>query len=142
LGKENSRQFMISSAINELGTIFRYGNLIYWATINNIPVEEIKNELKEIIKKGLARVTLEIRCPKCGAHLGNFDDLNKVPLELICTDCGKHWRKTINLHESIELVIELTEKGIQFFRHKSLSYQNREKEGSIKQSLAFIFRVS
>jgi len=58
---------MISSAVRELGESFRYENLVYWAKLKNIDEENVKKELKELVKNKLLKVFFEIRCPECGA---------------------------------------------------------------------------
>ena len=139
--KKSKKRYMISSAVRELGESFRYENLIYWARSQGINEETVKEELKELVKNKLLKVFFEIRCSECGAHLGDYEDLDETPRETICLDCGRTWIKEEDLDKSLEIGFTVTEKGKRFFRSRFYTWYriffNRKR--TVEKSLRTMF---
>jgi len=129
----------ISSAIAELGTTFRYENLRLWSSINNIPVATIKKEIAFALEKGLMQVYIELRCPYCGAHLGDFHKPEEIPKEIKCTDCAHSFNRSVLL-QNIELVFSLTDYGKSFFRNILKRTAVENAKGSIESFVLSLFR--
>jgi len=133
---------MISSAVRELGESFRYENLVYWAKLKNIDEEDVKKELKELVKNKLLKVFFEIRCSECGAHLGDYENLDEIPGEATCLDCGRIWIKEEDLDKSLEIGFTVTEEGKKFFRPRFYTWCriifNRKR--TVEKSLRTVFK--
>ena len=122
----------IMQAVEELGPEIGYSNLIYWAYENMIKAEEVDKTLKALVNMGYLTPIVEVRCPECGAHLGDFKQLTEIPEKIQCDECGHTFIKREELDSSYNLVFVTTEAGVRFFREKS---RNR-----IRSSLWKIFK--
>lgn len=114
-------QHLICSLLEkmELPTKFRLQNIIYYASIAKYSIEDLHKALKIAVKEGLMRIGIELRCPYCGAHLGDIRIGDKLPEQILCQDCGRKVHIK-HIKTSQEIIFILTIKGKRFFLPKSI----------------------
>jgi len=101
----------------------------------DISTKELNGILWEFISEGYIEAFIEVRCPQCGAHAGDYKSQEDIPEALICKDCGYKF----NPHEkegSLNLFFEITDIGKPFFREFT------KKRGFVKTQREFKTLIS
>ncbi|MBO8175205.1 MAG: hypothetical protein H0Z18_08100 [Thermococcus sp.] len=123
---------LLANVLVDLGFPSIYANLVYWARVYRIPLDEVDNILKSWNENGILEIRYALKCPKCGAYLGEYKHIDEVPNILICPmghEISKEEFMDIikDLDERDKLFTVLlypTEHGKHFFRR----FQKRKEE--------------
>ena len=139
--KENKNGFLtlLASVFVDLGFPVIYDNLVYWARVYSIHLDDVDNTLKTWKDEGLLEIRYALRCPKCGMYIGEYYHLNDVPDILVCpTGHEISKEELINFIKDpneVDRVITIlwytTYKGKHFFR----TFQKR-KEKVLQERIA------
>ncbi|MBS7612457.1 hypothetical protein KEJ27_09735 [Candidatus Bathyarchaeota archaeon] len=119
----NEEPFWILQAVKEIGLEFRYTNLLYWAYGRGIKPEEVYQTLKSLVGQGYLTPVIEVRCPECGAHLGDFRISDEIPEEIPCDECGHEFNKREEWESSYNIVFTTTDAGRRFFRKRENKFK-------------------
>jgi hypothetical protein len=59
-----------------------------------VSVVDAEDYLLPLLGENRVEGSLELRCPDCGADLGNFKKYNDIPTEIECEICGHHFPRS------------------------------------------------
>jgi len=132
--KENKSGLMnlLASVLVDLGFPSIYTNLIYWARVYRVPLDEVDNILKSWKENGILEIRYALKCPKCGAYLGEYKHIDEVSNILICPmghEMSKEEfmdiiRDPDERNKLFTILLYQTEHGRHFFR----GFQKRKEE--------------
>jgi len=114
-------QHLIGSLLEGMNfpTRFRLQNIIYYAKNVEYSIKDLHEAIRIAVKKELLKVGIELRCPYCGAHLGDLGVGDPLPEWILCQDCGRKVHIK-DIETSQEIIFILTDKGKRFFLPKNI----------------------
>jgi len=123
---------LLASVLVDLGFPVIYSNLVYWAKVYNIPLDDVDKALRTLKEEGLLEIKYVFRCPKCGSPLGEYKHIHDVPEILVCPNSHEISKKELvsiiqDPDEADRIVTILwypTDKGKRFFR----TFQKRKEK--------------
>ena len=102
---EGKKRFYLSEFVAEAG----------------VSIREAEEFFIPLLKKGVLKGKLEVRCPCCGKDFETYKRMSQVPEEMECEVCGCKFSRSVDY---IEIILEVEGK---FFRDQRRSFYSSKK---------------